>query len=84
MARENRWAEMSELIPDDLIDAIAVVGEPHEIAPILAARLAGISRSVSLVNNRAPDPGHFAEVVADIHAVGSASAIADRDRRDAT
>ena len=84
MARENRWAEMSELIPDDLIDAIAVVGEPHEIAPRLVSRLAGISRSVSLVNNRAPDPGHFAEVVADLHAVGSASAIADRDRRDAT
>ncbi|MBK5286902.1 MAG: TIGR03617 family F420-dependent LLM class oxidoreductase [Acidimicrobiia bacterium] len=84
MARENRWTEMSELIPDDLIDAIAVVGEPHQIAEKLNARLAGISRSVSLVNNRAPDPGHFAEIVADLHAGESGSDTAARDRRDAT
>ena len=30
------------------------------------ARLDGISDSVSLVNNRAPDPEHLAEVVADL------------------
>jgi hypothetical protein len=44
------------------------VGEPHEIAPKIVERLAGISDSVSLVNNRAPDPRHLAEVVADLHA----------------
>ena len=32
MAKENRWSEMSPLIDDDLIDAIAVVGPPDEIA----------------------------------------------------
>ena len=63
MAKENRWAEMGALIDDDLIDAIAVVGAPEEIAVKLQARLDGISKSVSLVNNRAPDPAHFAGVV---------------------
>ena len=63
MAKENRWSEMGALIDDDLIDAIAVVGEPEEIAAKLRTRLAGISRSVSLVNNRAPDPAHFERVV---------------------
>ena len=63
MAKENRWSEMSPLIDDDLIDAIAVVGPPDEIAAKLQTRLHGISRSVSLVNNRAPDPMHFAPVV---------------------
>ncbi len=67
MAREDRWQEMAGLIDDELIETIAVVGEPHEIAPRIRARLDGISGSVSLVNNRAPDPGHFAEVVADLH-----------------
>ncbi|MGZ8761710.1 MAG: TIGR03617 family F420-dependent LLM class oxidoreductase [Acidimicrobiia bacterium] len=66
LARDDRWDEMAALIPDDLIKTIAVVGEPHEIAPKLHERLAGISDSVALVNNRAPDPGHFAEVVADL------------------
>ena len=68
MARDNRWQEMAGLIDDELIETIAVVGEPHEIAPQIRARLEGISGSVSLVNNRAPDPMHFAEVVADLHA----------------
>jgi probable F420-dependent oxidoreductase len=68
MARDNRWQEMAGLIDDELIATIAVVGEPHEIAPRIRERLAGISDSVSLVNNRAPDPEHFAEVVADLHA----------------
>jgi probable F420-dependent oxidoreductase len=69
LARQDRWAEMASLIDDDLIATIAVVGSPGEIAPQLRERLAGISDHVSLVNNRAPDPGHFAEVVADLHAV---------------
>ena len=68
MARDNRWQEMAGLIDDELIATIAVVGEPHEIAPMIRERLDGISDSVSLVNNRAPDPAHFAEVVADLHA----------------
>lgn len=66
LAREGRWDQMGSLIDDDLIETIAVVGEPHEIAPQLVARLEGISDSVSLVNNRAPDPEHLAEVVADL------------------
>jgi probable F420-dependent oxidoreductase len=66
LARDGRWGEMGALIDDELIETIAVVGEPHEIAPKLRARLDGISDSVSLVNNRAPDPEHLAEVVADL------------------
>ena len=64
LAREDRWDDMAALIPDDLLEAIAVCGAPDEIAPLIRERLDGISDSVSLVNNRAPDPQHFAEVVA--------------------
>jgi probable F420-dependent oxidoreductase len=71
LARQDRWEEMTPLIDDDLIRTIAVVGEPHEIAPQIRARLEGISDHVSLVNNRAPDPRHFAEVVADLTDRGS-------------
>ncbi len=68
MARQDRWPEMAALIDDELIETIAVVGEPRAIAPKIIERLDGISHSVSLVNNRAPDAEHFAEVVADLHA----------------
>ncbi len=68
LARQDRWKEMATLIDDDLIETIAVVGEPREVAAKVRARLAGISDAVSLVNNRAPDPAHFAEVVDALHA----------------
>ena len=68
LAREDRWTDMAGLVDDDLVETIAVVGAPHEIAPKIVERLDGISASVSLVNNRAPDPAHLAEVVADLHA----------------
>jgi probable F420-dependent oxidoreductase len=68
LAREDRWDDMATLIPDDLLEAIAVCGEPESIAGLVRDRLEGISDSVSLVNNRAPDPQHFAEVVAALKA----------------
>jgi probable F420-dependent oxidoreductase len=64
----GEWATMAELIDDEFLEEVAVVGEPHEIAPKLRARLDGITDRVSLVNNRSPDPRHFAEVVGDLHA----------------
>ncbi|MCU0267257.1 MAG: TIGR03617 family F420-dependent LLM class oxidoreductase [Acidimicrobiales bacterium] len=68
MARDGRWDEMAALIDDDFLETVAVVGEPDAVAGLVRARLAGISDSVSLVNNRAPDPRHLAEVVAGLHA----------------
>ena len=68
LAREDRWDDMATLIPDDLLEAIAVCGEPESIAGLVRDRLEGISDSVSLVNNRVPDPQHFAEVVAALKA----------------
>jgi probable F420-dependent oxidoreductase len=67
LASDGRWDDMGALIDDDLVKTIAVVGEPDRIAPAIRERLAGISDSVSLVNNRAPDPEHLAEVVKDLH-----------------
>ncbi|MGB3410738.1 MAG: TIGR03617 family F420-dependent LLM class oxidoreductase [Microthrixaceae bacterium] len=66
LSRAGRWDDMGQLVDDDLIETIAVVGEPHQIADKVRSRLDGISESVSLVNNRAPDPDHFAQVVSDL------------------
>ena len=67
MARDGRWAEMTDLIDDELIATVAVVGAIDEVAPAVRARLDGISDHVSLVNNRAPDPRHLEEVVGALH-----------------
>lgn len=70
LARQARWDEMADLIDDDLVETIAVVGELHQIAPKIVTRIRGISDRISLVNNRAPDPQHLHEVVADLRALG--------------
>jgi probable F420-dependent oxidoreductase len=66
LSKEGRWEAMAGLIDDDVLDAIAVVGEPASIAGKLRARLEGIADAVSLTNNRAPDPDHWAGVVTDL------------------
>jgi probable F420-dependent oxidoreductase len=66
LSKEGRWEEMAALIDDEILEAIAVVGEPASIAPKLRARLDGIADAVSLTNNRAPDPDHWAGVVTDV------------------
>ncbi len=69
MSKAGRWAEMAALIPDELVEHIAVVGPRTEIAARISARVRGITDRVSLVNNRNPDPGLFADIVADLRAL---------------
>ncbi|QDX80548.1 LLM class F420-dependent oxidoreductase [Denitratisoma sp. DHT3] len=66
LSKEGRWDDMTDLIGDDILNEIAVVGERHEIAGKLRARLDGIADSVSITHNRYPDPGHWADVVRDL------------------
>jgi probable F420-dependent oxidoreductase len=66
MSKGGRWADMSELIPDDLLESIAVVGRRDEIAAAVTARVAGIADIVSLECTRLPDPDHFADIVATL------------------
>ena len=68
MSKQNRWDEMADLITDEILETIAVVGPRNEIAGLLHERLDGIASGVSLTHNRAPDPGQWADVVADLKA----------------
>lgn len=65
LSKAGRWDEMADLIDDEILETIAVVGPRGSIAGKLRARLAGIADGVSLTHNRAPDPSHWADVVAD-------------------
>jgi probable F420-dependent oxidoreductase len=68
MAREGRWDEMAQLIPDEVLETIAVVGPRRQIARALRERLDGIADGASLTHDRAPDPAHWADVVAELRA----------------
>jgi probable F420-dependent oxidoreductase len=69
LSKAGRWDAMTDLIDDRLLDAVAVVGPRHMVAAKLQERLAGLADGVSLTNNRAPDPSHWADVVADLRAI---------------
>ncbi len=66
LSKQGRWDEMAALIDDDILNAIAVVGPRSGIAAAIRERLEGIADGVSLTNNRAPDPGHWADIVSDL------------------
>jgi probable F420-dependent oxidoreductase len=66
MSKQGRWEEMTELVSDEVLETIAVVGPRNSIAARLRERLDGIADGVSLTHNRAPDPAHWADVVADL------------------
>jgi probable F420-dependent oxidoreductase len=68
LSKQGRWDDMTDLISDDILNAIAVVGPRDEIAGLVRKRLDGIADSVSLTNNRAPDPSQWADVVQDLKA----------------
>lgn len=63
MSKAGQWADMAAIVPDDLVDQLTVLGPRNEIAGKIAARVSGITESVSLVNNRNPDPELFADIV---------------------
>ncbi len=42
LSKAGQWDEMGRQIEDDLLEAIAIVGEPHEIAAKIAQRYGGI------------------------------------------
>ena len=73
LSKAGRWAEMATLVPDDLVDQIAVVGSRREIATRITARARGVTERVSLVNNRNPDPALFADIVDDLRALDAVS-----------
>ncbi len=64
LSKAGRWDDMTDLIDDEILETIAVVGSRSEIAGKLRARLEGIADGVSLTHNRCPDPTHWADVVA--------------------
>lgn len=56
MSLGGRWAEMGELVSDEMLDAFAVVGEYDEIADKVIQRYGGLLDEVSFSVNSTPPP----------------------------
>ena len=68
LSKEGRWDDMTALVPDDVVEAIAVVGRRDEVPALVRERVEGIADAVSLECTRRPDPEHFADIVAGLRA----------------
>jgi probable F420-dependent oxidoreductase len=68
LSKQGKWDEMADLIPDEVVEAIAVVGLRDEIAGKVREKMAGIADGVSVECTRRPDPEHFADIVAAVRA----------------
>ena len=65
-AKKGRWLEMAGLIDDGLLEQIAVVGEPDEIASKLRARCEKFADRISLVAPTVSDPATWLNVVREL------------------
>ena len=66
LSKEGRWDDMAALVPDEMLESIAVVGRRDEIAALVRAKVGGIADIVSLECTRRPDPAHFADIVGQL------------------
>jgi alkanesulfonate monooxygenase SsuD/methylene tetrahydromethanopterin reductase-like flavin-dependent oxidoreductase (luciferase family) len=69
VVRGERWEELHELIPDDLLDRVLVVGRYEELGPLLKERYAGLADGVLLGPLRpSQDDADLARLVAAVRA----------------
>jgi probable F420-dependent oxidoreductase len=62
LSRQGAWAEMGELISDDILDAFAVSGDATEVAAGLMARFGATVGRISLYTPYAVDPAQVTAV----------------------
>ncbi|MEE9278553.1 MAG: LLM class F420-dependent oxidoreductase [Myxococcota bacterium] len=66
LSKRGMWSEMAGLIEDPILDTVAVVGEPGEIAEKIRARCGSFTDRVSLVTPGAADPEAWGDVVREL------------------
>lgn len=73
LSKEGRWADMAALVPDEVLETIAIVGRRDEIPAAVIDRVEGITDVVSIECTRRPDPDHFGDIVAGIRSLRPAT-----------
>ena len=63
LSKEGRWNDMLACVSDDLLDTIAIRGEPAEIAARIRQRYAGVADRLALASAYALDQDSIAAIV---------------------
>ncbi|TPW14627.1 MAG: putative oxidoreductase [Acidimicrobiaceae bacterium] len=68
LSKQGRWAEMGQLIDDDILNTFAVVSEPEGVAPELHRRYGDVIQRISFYAPYKTDPARWSKVLADLKA----------------
>ena len=68
LSKQGRWAEMGQLIDDDILNTFAVVSEPEGVAPELHRRYGDVIQRISFYAPYKADPARWSKVLADLKA----------------
>ena len=63
LSKQGRWAEMGDVVDDELLHAFAVVGEPAAVGRGLRRRWGDVATRVTLYATYAADPAMWPEVI---------------------
>jgi probable F420-dependent oxidoreductase len=63
LSKEGRWAEMGDLVTDEILHTFAVVGAPEEVPSLLAARYGDLLDRLSFYAPYRSDPQRWAAVL---------------------
>ena len=63
LSKKGGWLEMAGLIDDEILERIAVIGRPGEIANAVRARYAGFADRIALISQTALEPESWIDVV---------------------
>lgn len=68
LSKQGKWAEMGELITDEILDAFAVVGQPEAVAPELHRRYGDVIQRISFYAPYKSDPERWSGVLSALKA----------------
>ena len=68
LSKQGRWAEMGDLIDDEILNTFAVVGEPEGVAPELHRRYGDVIQRISFYAPYRTDPQRWSQVLAELKA----------------
>jgi len=66
MSKRGQWSEMTGLISDELLDAVAVCAPIGEVAKAIRERVDGVADRVSIVAHWTKDPDMWDDVVREL------------------
>jgi probable F420-dependent oxidoreductase len=78
LTRAGDWGALSTVVHDDLLDAVAVVGPPDQVASEVIRRYGDVLHRVALNAPYRIDPDIWAQIAADLRGQGGAQPTSNR------